>query len=49
MDRWTAVWTFDNESVRDTIDRFRFESDMLVARIFWGKEVESLFYIPSEV
>ena len=45
----TAVWTVDNESVRDAIDRFRFESDMLVARIFWGKEAESLFYIPSEV
>ena len=47
--RVTAVWTVDNESVRDAVDRFRFESDMLAALIFWGREAESLFYISSEV
>ncbi len=45
----TAKWTADPESVNRDIKGFEFDSDLLLVRIWWGIERDSLFYIPKEV
>ena len=45
----TAKWTADNRSVDQVMNEFRFTSDMLLVRIWWHEERESVFYIPLEV
>ena len=45
----TAKWTADTVSVQKVLDDFEFESDMLLVRLWWGHERDSLFYIPVEV
>ena len=45
----TAKWTADTQSVLRDIDSFEFTADLLLVRIWWGLEKDSLFYIPLEV
>ena len=45
----TAKWTSDNESVDYVLDDFAFTSDMLLVRIWWDSDQDSVFYIPVEV
>lgn len=45
----TAKWTADNTSVDQVVNEFRFTSDMLLVRIWWHEERDSVFYIPLEV
>ncbi len=44
-----AKWTADTASAESDIDAFEFTSDLLLVRIWWGMERDSLFYIPKEV
>ena len=41
-------WTADTHSAQQDIQRFEFTSDMLLVRIWWGQEKDSLFHIPVE-
>lgn len=43
-----AKWTADAESARNDIKSFEFTSDLLLVRIWWGEEKDSVFYIPVE-
>ena len=45
----TAKWTSDNSAVDRVLEEFDFESDMLLVRIWWGQEKDSIFCIPVEV
>ena len=45
----TAKWTADTESANRDISSFEFTADLLLVRIWWGVEIDSLFYIPMEV
>ena len=45
----TAKWTSDNTAVDKVIENFRFVTDMLLVRIWWGRNQDSVFYIPAEV
>ena len=45
----TAKWTADTESADQVLNNFTFTSDMLLVRIWWGKNQDSVFYIPLEV
>ena len=45
----TAKWTADTESANRDIGNFEFTADLLLVRIWWGSEKDSLFYIPQEV
>ena len=45
----TAKWTADTQSVNRDISAFQFTADLLLVRIWWGEERDSLFYIPLEV
>ena len=45
----TAKWTSDNASVADVLANFKFLSDMLLIRIWWERDQDSVFYIPVEV
>lgn len=44
-----AKWTADTASARSDISRFEFSADLLLVRIWWGTEQDSVFYIPVEV
>ncbi len=44
-----AKWTADTASAQNDIGRFEFTSDLLLVRIWWGAEQDSIFYIPVEV
>lgn len=44
-----AKWTADTLSAQKDIKAFKFTSDLLVVRIWWELERDSLFYIPVEV
>ena len=44
-----AKWTVDDKSAQEVIDNFEFESDLLLVRIWWCEERDSVFYIPREV
>ena len=41
-------WTADTLSAQKDIESFEFTSDILLVRIWWGYERESLFHIPVE-
>ncbi len=45
----TAKWTADTESASRDIGGFEFTADLLLARIWWGMDKDSIFYIPQEV
>ena len=45
----TAKWTADNQSADQVIAGFGFTSDMLLVRIWWYEERDSVFYIPLEI
>ncbi len=45
----TAKWTVDNASVERTMDKFQFNADLWLVRIWWEQEKQSVFYIPMEV
>ena len=48
----TAKWTSDTERAQEEIDKFRFESDLWLVRIWERENKESLlhvFYVPCEV
>lgn len=45
----TAKWTADTKSADQVLNNFTFASDMLLVRIWWGKNQDSVFYIPLEV
>ena len=45
----TAKWTADTVSADKVIEEFRFTTDMLLVRIWWGRNRDSVFYIPVEV
>lgn len=45
----TAKWTADNFAAEKVRRNFEFVSDMLLTRIWWGLDRESLFYIPVDV
>ncbi len=45
----TAKWTADTESAERDIGSFEFTADLLLVRVWWGSEKDSLFYIPQEV
>ena len=42
-------WTADAESAQRDIENFRFTSDLLLIRIWWDKNADSVFYIPKDV
>ena len=44
-----AKWTADAQSAQRDIAAFVFTSDLLLVRIWWKQERDSLFYIPVEV
>ena len=44
----TLKWTSDTFRVDQEMDKFRFESGILLERIKWGFDEKSLFYIPHE-
>ena len=44
-----AKWTADTASAQSDISRFEFTADLLLVRIWWDKEQDSVFYIPVEV
>ena len=44
-----AKWTADTTSAQSDISRFEFTSDLLLVRIWWEAERDSVFYIPAEV
>ena len=44
-----AKWTADTASAQSDISRFEFTSDLLLVRIWWEAERDSVFYIPAEV
>ena len=44
-----AKWTADTESAQRDISQFHFSADLLLVRIWWETEKDSLFYIPHEV
>ena len=44
-----AKWTADTTSAQSDISRFEFTSDLLLVRIWWEAEKDSVFYIPAEV
>lgn len=46
--RVKAKWTADAESAQRDIVDFAFDADLLLTRIWWGQERDSVFYIPSE-
>lgn len=41
-------WTADTLSAQRDIESFEFTSDLLLVRIWWGEERDSLFHIPVE-
>lgn len=43
------LWTVDWEKVEESIGKYKPEIDLLLIVISWGKEEESVFYIPREV
>ena len=43
-----AKWTADTASARSDISRFSFTSDLLLVRIWWDAEKDSVFYVPVE-
>ena len=45
----TAKWTADNESADQVMSEFGFVSDLLLVRIWWQENKDSVFYIPLEV
>ena len=45
----TAKWTADNQSANEVLSGFGFTSDMLLVRIWWHEERDSVYYIPIEV
>ena len=44
-----AKWTANEAPAKETIDTFNFSADMLLARVWWNKDRDSLFYVPIEV
>ncbi len=44
-----AKWTADTASAESDISEFEFTSDLLLVRIWWETERDSVFYIPMEV
>lgn len=44
-----AKWMADDEFTQEGISNFRFSSDLFLARVWWGRKRDSLFYIPVEV
>ena len=44
-----AKWTVDDRSAQEVIDSFEFKSDLLLVRIWWNEERDSVFYVPREV
>lgn len=44
-----AKWTADTQAAQNDISRFEFTSDLLLVRIWWETERDSVFYIPVEV
>ena len=46
--RVKVKWTADTLSAQRDIESFEFTSDMLLVRIWWGEEKDSLFHIPVE-
>jgi len=45
----TAKWTSDNQAAENVLQDFEFTSDMLLVRIWWEEERDSVFYVPLEV
>lgn len=43
-----AKWTVDNQSVTKAMDDFDFYADFLIFRIFWDKNLDSVFYLPRK-
>lgn len=43
-----AKWTADTASAQNDINQFEFTSDLLLVRIWWEMERDSVFYIPVE-
>ena len=43
-----VIWTVDNKKVDEEILNYKPSYDMFLVRIFWGKNVPSVFYIPME-
>ena len=43
-----AKWTVDNQSATEAIKNFYFYADFLIFRIFWDKNLDSVFYLPRE-
>ena len=43
-----VIWTADNQKVDEEILNYKVDSDMFLVRIFWDKDVSSVFYIPQE-
>ncbi|MBS3091323.1 ThaI family type II restriction endonuclease [Candidatus Pacearchaeota archaeon] len=44
-----AVWTVDAESSKNFIDNYIPKCDILLIRIWWGENKDSLFFIPLNV
>ena len=44
-----VLWTSDTTSVRQEVRKYKPEADIFLARIFWNKTLDSLFYIPQWV
>lgn len=42
-------WTVDWEKVEESMEKYKPEIDLLLVAIAWGKEEESVFYIPLEI
>lgn len=44
-----AKWTADATAAKQDVASFQFTADLLLVRIWWGAEKDSIFYIPVEV
>lgn len=44
-----AKWTADAASAQNDIGQFEFTADLLLVRLWWEMETNSVFYIPVEV
>ena len=44
-----AKWTGDATAAKQDVANFQFTADLLLVRIWWGMDTESIFYVPVEV
>ena len=44
-----AIWTVDAEKAKEFVENYKPQCNILLAQTWWGKDKDSLFFIPLEV